>query len=53
LLSGSDSDDFSNILVNQVAYALAREPYDADAKTRLVEATVRHLFRRPAQGWDA
>ena len=28
-ISGSDNDDFSNVLLNQVAYALWLEPCDA------------------------
>jgi len=39
-ISGSDNDDFSNVLVNQVAYALWREPCDADEQKRLIQATL-------------
>ena len=38
--SGSDNDDFSNVLLNQVAYALWLEPCDADERKRLVQATL-------------
>ena len=38
--SGSDNDDFSNVLLNQVAYALWLEPCDADEQKRLVQATL-------------
>ena len=39
-ISGSDNDDFSNVLLNQVAYALWLEPCDADEQKRLVQATL-------------
>jgi hypothetical protein len=39
-ISGSDNDDFSNVLINQVAYALWREPCDADEQKRLIQATL-------------
>ena len=39
-ISGSDNDDFSNVLLNQVAYALWLEPCDADERKRLVQATL-------------
>jgi len=39
-ISGSDNDDFSNVLLNQVAYALWLEPCDADEQNRLVQATL-------------
>jgi hypothetical protein len=37
-ISGSDNDDFSNVLLNQVANALWLEPCDADEQKRLVQA---------------
>jgi hypothetical protein len=39
-ISGSDNDDFSNMLVNQVAKALWRGHCDSDEQTRQVGATV-------------
>ena len=39
-ISGSDNDDFSNVLINQVAYALWLEPCDADEQKRLIQATL-------------
>jgi hypothetical protein len=39
-ISGSDNDDFSNVLINQVAHALWREPCDADEQKRLMQATL-------------
>ena len=39
-ISGSDADDFSTILVNQVVKALWREPCDFDEQTQLMQAAV-------------
>jgi hypothetical protein len=39
-ISGSDNDDFSTILANQVVKALWREPYDFDEQTQLMQAAL-------------
>ena len=39
-ISGSDNDDFSNILVNQVGNALWRAHSDSDEQTHLVQGTL-------------
>ena len=39
-ISGSDNDDFSNILVNQVVKALWRAHSDSDQQTQLVQGTL-------------
>ena len=39
-ISGSDSPDFSNLLIDQVAYVLGREPDDFDEWGRQTEATL-------------
>jgi len=39
-ISGSDNDDFSNILVSQVVKALWREPSDSAEQTQLMQAAL-------------
>ena len=39
-ISGSDDDDFSNILVSQVVNALWREPSDSAEQTQLMQAAL-------------
>ena len=39
-ISGSDNDDFSNILVRQVVNALWREPCDSAEQTQLMQAAL-------------
>jgi hypothetical protein len=39
-ISGSDSPDFCNLLIDQVAYVLGREPDDFDEWGRQTEATL-------------
>ena len=39
-ISGSDNDDFSNILANQVVKALWLEPCDFDEQTQLMQAAL-------------
>lgn len=39
-ISGSDNDDFSNILGSQVVNTLWREPYDFDEQTQLMQAAL-------------
>ena len=52
-ISGSDNDDFSNMLVNQVANALWRGPYDSDEQTRQVTAMAAVMIgMKPRDGLD-
>jgi hypothetical protein len=53
LLSGSDDDDFSNILANQVADAVWREPCDSDERTRLIKASLAAMIgMKPRDGLE-
>jgi hypothetical protein len=52
-ISGSDNDDFSNLLVNQVANALGRGHCDSDEQRRQVEAMLAVMIGiKPGDGLD-
>jgi hypothetical protein len=52
-ISGSENDDFANMLVNQVANALWRGRCDSDEQTRQVGATVAVMVgMKPLDGLD-